>query len=70
MTGPVLNQLLLRRFRSLSSQEVVSSNPVFLAGRDGSGKSHFVDAFSFLAEAMTPVQVGEPLCGPNREVLS
>ena len=57
MTGSVLNRLLLHRFRSLSSEEVVFGNPMFLAGRNGSGKSNFVDAFAFLAEAMaTPLQ--------------
>jgi len=70
MTGPVLNRLLLHRSRSPSSEEVVLANPMFLASRNGSGKSSFVDAFAFLAEAMTPLQVDEPLWDPNREVLS
>lgn len=54
---PVLCELLLKRFRSMLAERVTFSNPTFFVGQNGSGKSNFVNAFSFLAEAMTsPLQ--------------
>lgn len=54
---PILHSLLLKRFRSVPSDQVTFSNPTFLVGQNGSGKSNFVDAFAFLAEAMaSPLQ--------------
>ena len=52
MADPILRQLVLQRFRSLPSERVTFDNPTFLVGQNGSGKSNFVDAFAFLAEAM------------------
>ncbi len=52
MADPILRQLVLQRFRSLPSERVIFDNPTFLVGQNGSGKSNFVDAFAFLAEAM------------------
>lgn len=54
---PVIKSLIIKRFRSIPSEKVDFDNPVFLVGRNGSGKSNFIDAFAFLAEAMaTPLQ--------------
>jgi predicted ATPase len=54
---PVIRSLILKRFRSLPTERVVFDNPTILIGRNGSGKSNFVDAFAFLAEAMaSPLQ--------------
>lgn len=52
-----LSRLVLQRFRSIPSEEVTFDNPTFLVGQNGSGKSNFADAFTFLAEAMaSPLQ--------------
>jgi predicted ATPase len=48
-----IDQLILQRYRSFPSDAVTFDNPTFLVGRNGSGKSNFVDAFSFLSEAMS-----------------
>ena len=54
---PMIRKLILKRFRSIPSEEVAFDNPTILVGRNGSGKSNFVDAFAFLAEAMvSPLQ--------------
>ena len=52
MTIPLVQSLALKRFRSLRDTVVKIDNPTFLVGPNGAGKSNFVDAFSFLAEAM------------------
>src|SRR5437667_5395094 len=57
MLKPVIRRLILKRFRSIPSEQVEFDNPTFLVGVNGSGKSNFVDAFAFLAEAMaSPLQ--------------
>ena len=57
MSQPILRKLTLKRFRSLPAEVVEFDNPIFLVGQNGSGKSNFVDAFAFLAEAMaSPLQ--------------
>ena len=44
-------------FRSIDLQKVELGNPIFVVGRNGSGKSNFADAFAFLSEAMaSPLQ--------------
>ena len=48
----MLRSLSLGHFRSFSSGDVKLDNPTFLVGQNGTGKSNFVDAFSFIAEAM------------------
>jgi predicted ATPase len=54
---PVIKSLTLKRFRSVPTELVEFDNPTFLVGSNGSGKSNFVDAFSFLSEAMSaPLQ--------------
>jgi predicted ATPase len=53
----ILRSLILKRFRSIPAETVSFDNPTFLVGQNGSGKSNFVDAFAFLAEAMaSPLQ--------------
>lgn len=57
MVDCTLRRMDLSSFRSLSFQHVDFSNPTFVVGRNGSGKSNFADAFAFLAEAMaSPLQ--------------
>ena len=54
---PVVRSLILKRFRSIPTEHIRFDNPTFLVGRNGSGKSNLVDAFSFLADAMaSPLQ--------------
>lgn len=54
---PVIRSLIIKRFRSIPTELVEFDNPTFLVGANGSGKSNFVDAFSFLSEAMSsPLQ--------------
>jgi len=54
---PPIKQLILKRFRSLPSERISLDNPTVFVGRNGSGKSNLVSAFSFLAEAMaSPLQ--------------
>ena len=54
---PLVQTLILKRFRSVPSESVHFDNPTFLVGRNGSGKSNLVDAIDFMAEAMTaPLQ--------------
>lgn len=50
---PFLQKLTLRNFRSIRSETVTFANPLFLVGRNGSGKSNFVRALSFLSECMS-----------------
>jgi predicted ATPase len=49
---PMIQTLILKRFRSIVAETVHLDNPTFLVGRNGSGKSNFRDAIAFLAEAM------------------
>src|SRR6266700_4448890 len=54
---PLIRSLILKRFRSIPSELVEFDNPTFLVGANGSGKSNFVDAFSFLSDTMSaPLQ--------------
>jgi predicted ATPase len=54
---PTVQQLVLKRFRSVPSERITFDNPTIFVGRNGSGKSNLVSAFSFLAEAMaSPLQ--------------
>jgi predicted ATPase len=48
-----IRRLVLRRFRSVRSDRIELSNPLFLVGKNGSGKSNVVDAFAFLSECMS-----------------
>ncbi len=57
MIDPLVQTLILKRFRSIPSECVYFDNPTFLVGRNGSGKSNLVDALDFMAESMTaPLQ--------------
>src|SRR3990172_770865 len=52
-----IKQLVLKRFRSIPSERITFDNPTIFVGRNGSGKSNLVSAFSFLADAMaSPLQ--------------
>src|ERR1700680_2940043 len=54
---PAIKRLTLKRFRSIPSESIVFDNPTIFVGRNGSGKTNLVSAFSFLAEAMAaPLQ--------------
>jgi len=48
-----IRRLILRRFRSVRADSVELSNPLFLVGKNGSGKSNVLDAFAFLSECMS-----------------
>ncbi len=50
---PFINKLTLQNFRSIRNETVTFDNPLFLVGRNGSGKSNFVDALAFLSECMS-----------------
>lgn len=55
-TGPVI-KIIIKRFRSFPSAVLELDNPLFVVGRNGSGKSNLADVFGFVAEAMTsPLQ--------------
>lgn len=52
-----IRRLILKRFRSVPAEAVDLSNPTFLVGKNGAGKSNVVDAFAFLSECMAlPLQ--------------
>lgn len=51
MREPVIRGLTLGGFRSIAAARIDLDNPTFLVGRNGSGKSNVVDAFTLLAEA-------------------
>ena len=55
--NPVIRRIIMKRFLSIPAEHVDLDNPTFLVGRNGSGKSNFVRAFAFLAEAVvSPLQ--------------
>ena len=49
---PIIRQLVLKGFRSVPAARIEFDNPTILVGRNASGKSNIVSAFSFLADAM------------------
>ena len=52
-----IKKLIVKRFRSFPSAVLDFDNPLFVVGRNGSGKSNLADAFSFVSEAMvSPLQ--------------
>ena len=54
---PIIEQLVVKRFRSFPNEVATFANPTFLVGHNGAGKSNFVDIFSFVSEAMvSPLQ--------------
>jgi len=53
----MIRRVICKGFRSIPKGVVDFSNPTFLVGKNGSGKSNFADAFAFLGEAMaSPLQ--------------
>ena len=50
---PAVRRLLLQNFRSIPSATISFDNPTIFVGRNGSGKSNLISAFSFVADAMT-----------------
>ena len=54
---PRINALTIKRFRSFPAATLSFDNPLFVIGRNGSGKSNLADVFSFVSEAMvSPLQ--------------
>lgn len=54
---PTVKRITLKRFRSVPFERIEFDNPTIFVGRNGSGKSNLVSAFTFLAEAMAaPLQ--------------
>ncbi len=54
---PFIQKLTLRNFRSIRNETVTFANPLFLVGRNGSGKSNFLRSLAFLSDCMTlPLQ--------------
>lgn len=50
-------KIIIKRFRSFPSATLTFDNPLFVVGRNGSGKSNLADVFSFVSEAMvSPLQ--------------
>ena len=49
---PAIRRLVLERFRSIPSACITFDNPTIFVGRNGSGKSNLISAFSFLSDAM------------------
>ena len=57
MKLPPITKIIIKRFRSFPTATLAFDNPLFVVGRNGSGKSNLSDAFSFVAEAMvSPLQ--------------
>lgn len=55
-TAPI-TKIIIKRFRSFPTATLSFENPLFVVGRNGSGKSNLADAFSFVSEAMSsPLQ--------------
>jgi predicted ATPase len=57
MKASPITSVTIKRFRSFPSATLKLDNPLFVVGRNGSGKSNLADVFSFVAEAMaSPLQ--------------
>lgn len=57
MKSPPITKIVIKRFRSFPAATLAFDNPLFLVGRNGSGKSNLSDVFSFVSEAMSsPLQ--------------
>ncbi len=52
--NPIVKKIVLKRFRSFPAIAVDLSNTTFVVGRNGAGKSNFIDAFAFLSDAVSP----------------
>jgi predicted ATPase len=54
---PFLQKLSLRNFRSIKSETIHFPNPLFLVGRNDTGKTNILEALSFLSDCMSlPLQ--------------
>ena len=54
---PFLQKLSLRNFRSIKNEVIVFPNPLFLVGRNDTGKTNILEALSFLSDCMSlPLQ--------------
>ncbi|MGO8814314.1 MAG: AAA family ATPase [Terriglobia bacterium] len=52
-----ITRIIIKRFRSFPTATLTFDNPLFLVGRNGSGKSNLADVFSFVSETMAqPLQ--------------
>lgn len=57
MKTPPIIKIIIKRFRSFPTATLDFDNPLFIVGRNGSGKSNLSDVFSFMSEAMaSPLQ--------------
>ena len=57
MKSPPITKIIIKRFRSFPTATLAFDNPLFVVGRNGSGKSNLSDVFSFVSEAMSsPLQ--------------
>jgi predicted ATPase len=57
MKSSPITKIIIKRFRSFPTATLTFDNPLFVVGRNGSGKSNLSDAFSFVSEAMaSPLQ--------------
>jgi predicted ATPase len=57
MILPPITKVIIKRFRSFPAAILSFENPLFIVGRNGSGKSNLADVFSFVSEAMaSPLQ--------------
>ena len=57
MNPAIISKIIIKRFRSFPAATLSFENPLFVVGRNGSGKSNLADVFSFVSEAMvSPLQ--------------
>jgi predicted ATPase len=57
MKSSPITKIIIKRFRSFPTATLAFDNPLFVVGRNGSGKSNLSDVFSFVSEAMSsPLQ--------------
>jgi hypothetical protein len=57
MSPQPISKVIIKRFRSFPSSVLDMGNPLFVVGRNGSGKSNLADVFGFVSDAMTsPLQ--------------
>lgn len=49
---PVVQRLILKRFRSFAALSTDFANVTYVVGKNGAGKSNFIDAFAFLTDAV------------------
>jgi predicted ATPase len=57
MTAPIfLTRVVLRNFKSIGTCDVRLAALTYLVGRNGSGKSNFLDALHLVRDALTIFQ--------------